>query len=453
MRRRPASTAFDVHMTDLQAGPRAARRLPGLRRLRRLQLRRHAGRRRRLGALASSSTRSWPTQFAAFFAAPDTFALGVCNGCQMMAALAAIIPGAEAWPRFTAQPQRAVRGAAVAWWRCCRSPEPVLRRHGRQPPADRGGARRGLCRLLAARRRGARAARAMRFVDNHGQPTEALPGQPERQPRRPDRRDHRRRPLHGADAAPRARVPQRADELDAGARSTRPARGCGCSTTRGAAWAEAHDAPGLRSARSPNHNEARGPGQASRHGSGFAGPSADGPLGGVASAASLGASFQEVRDEHVQRPRGVCRLDTAGLRALHGADAVRAVRGGHRRAGRAVRAAAGAGGGGRHRGRDAPARSHAAGRGDAGGHRPEPADARRGRGARRCTAGRVAPGRRGAAAVRRRERRRRRLPVRRDVLSRQARRLRRSAARAAARRAADLQRLGPDRAQTNSPTW
>jgi phosphoribosylformylglycinamidine synthase len=39
-------------------------------------------------------------EFAAFFARPDTFALGVCNGCQMMAALKELIPGAEAWPRF-----------------------------------------------------------------------------------------------------------------------------------------------------------------------------------------------------------------------------------------------------------------------------------------------------------------------------------------------------------------
>jgi phosphoribosylformylglycinamidine synthase len=39
-------------------------------------------------------------QFAAFFARPDTLSLGVCNGCQMMAQLAPIIPGAAAWPRF-----------------------------------------------------------------------------------------------------------------------------------------------------------------------------------------------------------------------------------------------------------------------------------------------------------------------------------------------------------------
>ena len=39
-------------------------------------------------------------EFAAFFAREDTFALGVCNGCQMMSALRAIIPGSDHWPRF-----------------------------------------------------------------------------------------------------------------------------------------------------------------------------------------------------------------------------------------------------------------------------------------------------------------------------------------------------------------
>jgi phosphoribosylformylglycinamidine synthase len=40
-------------------------------------------------------------QFAQYFARSDTFGLGVCNGCQMMAALAPMIPGASHWPRFT----------------------------------------------------------------------------------------------------------------------------------------------------------------------------------------------------------------------------------------------------------------------------------------------------------------------------------------------------------------
>ncbi len=38
--------------------------------------------------------------FSAFFERSDTFALGVCNGCQALSALGEIIPGAEDWPRF-----------------------------------------------------------------------------------------------------------------------------------------------------------------------------------------------------------------------------------------------------------------------------------------------------------------------------------------------------------------
>jgi phosphoribosylformylglycinamidine synthase len=40
-------------------------------------------------------------QFSAFFAHQDSFAVGVCNGCQMMSNLSEIIPGASAWPKFT----------------------------------------------------------------------------------------------------------------------------------------------------------------------------------------------------------------------------------------------------------------------------------------------------------------------------------------------------------------
>ncbi len=39
-------------------------------------------------------------QFEAFFTREDTFALGVCNGCQMLSNLKSIIPGAEEWPHF-----------------------------------------------------------------------------------------------------------------------------------------------------------------------------------------------------------------------------------------------------------------------------------------------------------------------------------------------------------------
>jgi phosphoribosylformylglycinamidine synthase len=40
-------------------------------------------------------------QFSAFFHRADTFGLGICNGCQMMSNLKSIIPGAQAWPKFT----------------------------------------------------------------------------------------------------------------------------------------------------------------------------------------------------------------------------------------------------------------------------------------------------------------------------------------------------------------
>lgn len=40
------------------------------------------------------------TMFKTFFERPDTFSLGVCNGCQMLSGLKELIPGAELWPRF-----------------------------------------------------------------------------------------------------------------------------------------------------------------------------------------------------------------------------------------------------------------------------------------------------------------------------------------------------------------
>lgn len=39
-------------------------------------------------------------QFREFFAHPQSFTLGVCNGCQMLSGLADLIPGAQHWPRF-----------------------------------------------------------------------------------------------------------------------------------------------------------------------------------------------------------------------------------------------------------------------------------------------------------------------------------------------------------------
>ncbi|KAJ2550002.1 phosphoribosylformylglycinamidine synthase, partial [Coemansia sp. RSA 1836] len=52
-------------------------------------------------------------QFARFFANPRTFALGVCNGCQMLSNLRQIIPGSENWPYFVANESTQYEGRVV----------------------------------------------------------------------------------------------------------------------------------------------------------------------------------------------------------------------------------------------------------------------------------------------------------------------------------------------------
>lgn len=44
--------------------------------------------------------------FEAFLADPARFALGVCNGCQVLSAMTGIIPGTDHWPRFVANRSR-----------------------------------------------------------------------------------------------------------------------------------------------------------------------------------------------------------------------------------------------------------------------------------------------------------------------------------------------------------
>jgi phosphoribosylformylglycinamidine synthase len=39
--------------------------------------------------------------FSTFFNRKDSFALGICNGCQMLSQLSPIIPNTQNWPRFT----------------------------------------------------------------------------------------------------------------------------------------------------------------------------------------------------------------------------------------------------------------------------------------------------------------------------------------------------------------
>ena len=53
-------------------------------------------------------------EFAEFFQREDTFALGVCNGCQMMSNLKSIIPGADLWPRFVQNQSERYEGRLVS---------------------------------------------------------------------------------------------------------------------------------------------------------------------------------------------------------------------------------------------------------------------------------------------------------------------------------------------------
>jgi phosphoribosylformylglycinamidine synthase len=91
--------AFDVHMSDLIAGRFDLREFSGF---------------VACGGFSYGDVlgagRGWATSilernelrdaFAAHFERANTFSLGICNGCQMMAQLRDIIPGAEHWPTF-----------------------------------------------------------------------------------------------------------------------------------------------------------------------------------------------------------------------------------------------------------------------------------------------------------------------------------------------------------------
>ncbi|TFZ00937.1 phosphoribosylformylglycinamidine synthase [Ramlibacter henchirensis] len=119
-------------------------------------------------------------QFQAFFARTDTFALGVCNGCQMLAELADIVPGAQAWPRFTTNRSERYE-ARLSQVEVLDSPSlffdgmagsrlPIVVAHGE------GYAN------FAHRGDRAKVIASMRFIDHHGNPSEDYPLNPNGSP-------------------------------------------------------------------------------------------------------------------------------------------------------------------------------------------------------------------------------------------------------------------------------
>ena len=119
-------------------------------------------------------------QFAAFFARPDTFTFGSCNGCQMVANLREIIPGAAHWPKFVRNVSEQYE-ARVALVRVEPSPSvlfdgmhgsilPIVVAHGEGQAEFRAD---GVCESLEAQH-----GVALRWVDSRGQATQVYPANP-----------------------------------------------------------------------------------------------------------------------------------------------------------------------------------------------------------------------------------------------------------------------------------
>jgi len=114
-------------------------------------------------------------EFGAFFARGHTFALGVCNGCQMMSNLAELIPGTAHWPHFVRNRSEQFEARFVLL-EVQRSPSLFFRgmEGSRIPVATAHGE--GYAEFRdAAQRLAAQPLVALRFADNHGRPTEAYP--------------------------------------------------------------------------------------------------------------------------------------------------------------------------------------------------------------------------------------------------------------------------------------
>ncbi len=176
---RAGFAAVDVHMSDLLAGQADLRDFAGLVACGGFSYGDVLG----AGSGWARSVLGHETMramFAAFFARPDSFTLGVCNGCQMLAQLKLLIPGAAAWPRFVrnrsaqfearvttveilASPSIFFRGMTGA-----RLPIPVAHGEGRAEFQEAGAANQALA--------------ALRYVDNYGAPAERYPANPNGSP-------------------------------------------------------------------------------------------------------------------------------------------------------------------------------------------------------------------------------------------------------------------------------
>ena len=123
-------------------------------------------------------------QFTAFFERPDTFSLGVCNGCQMLSELKSLIPGAADWPRFLGNrserfearlPQVRLNNSPSIFFKgMTGSVLPIPVAHGEG------------CAVFATEKERQSAVKndliAAQYVDSHHDPTEAYPANPNGSP-------------------------------------------------------------------------------------------------------------------------------------------------------------------------------------------------------------------------------------------------------------------------------
>ncbi|MEW6678223.1 MAG: phosphoribosylformylglycinamidine synthase [Pseudomonadota bacterium] len=120
-------------------------------------------------------------EFQAFFNREDSFALGVCNGCQMMSRLKDIIPGAEHWPRF----ERNLSEQFEARFVMVEVPDsPSILFDGmagsRMPVVVAHGEGRA---VFASKDQRKTAEVCLRYVDNQGRKTETYPCNPNGSPK------------------------------------------------------------------------------------------------------------------------------------------------------------------------------------------------------------------------------------------------------------------------------
>jgi phosphoribosylformylglycinamidine synthase len=178
---RAGFTAVDVHMTDIIAGRARLADFRGI----------VAGGGFSYGDVLGAGE-GWAKsilfnprareEFERFFGRSDTFALGVCNGCQMMASLRDLVPGARHWPRFVRNRSEQFE-ARFVMVEVQRSPSlffdgmtgsrlPVAVAHGEGYAEYPGPAAQHAAGALVA----------MRYVDNRGGVTEGYPSNPNGSP-------------------------------------------------------------------------------------------------------------------------------------------------------------------------------------------------------------------------------------------------------------------------------